>query len=395
MSKVFKLLVVLGTRPEAIKLAPLILEMRKVIGKENILICNTGQHRDMVSNVLSEFDLTTDFNLNLMKNNQTPSAFFVSSFPEIEKLVINLQPNAVVVQGDTMSGLAGAMAAKYNRINVIHVEAGLRTNNWLSPFPEEMNRQIIGRLTDLHLAATESSRTNLAKEGISQEKIFITGNTAIDSLYFLESKLKSEDVYNLLKYLQSKLLSEYRINPTTELEEIVFVTLHRRESFGDEIKNAMQAVMDLAKNFPNYAFVFAVHPNPNVRESLNEVVHSNKIVPNNLMICEPLDYFTLVRVLIKSILVITDSGGLQEEAPAFGIPVVVTRNETERTESIKLGLAYLAGTDHTKIVNYSTSILEDSEKRSKMKKARQSPYGDGKASSRASQIIMAFLGTQA
>jgi len=381
-----------GTRPEAIKLAPLIVKLTKKLGRENIFVCNTGQHRDLVREILFDFNLNEDCDLNLMLPNQTPTKFLSSAILAIENQLTVFKPSLVIVQGDTMSGLAAAFAAKYNRIPVAHVEAGLRTHDWMNPFPEEINRQIIARLTDIHFAATKSAMENLISEGISDVKIHVTGNTAIDALFEMSLRIGDVSVSQILSEVRMLNFAEHHktfaIAPSTQ---IVLVTLHRRESFGEDIREAMRAIKSLAELFPEFIYLFPAHPNPNVRTAIQEIFGDSGLSSSNLVLCEPLNYRMLVAVLKHCALVITDSGGIQEEAPALGVPVVVARHSTERTESIDLKLAFLVGPNFEKILEMSSLILNDSALREELRNNRISPFGDGNASRRITENLTSEL----
>lgn len=384
-----KYFIAFGTRPEAIKLAPLAHELIRLVGRNNVFVCNTGQHRDLVKNVLDDFNLIEDCNLELMKVNQTPTTFLIDAVPELEIKIVAFRPDFVIVQGDTTSGLAAAMAAKFNKFHVAHVEAGLRTHDWRNPFPEELNRELIGRLSDVHFAATKIGMENLISEGVGIEKIHVTGNTAIDSLFFMSETVGDIEPEQILKALKPIDQSKHHqtLYNSVENKEFVLVTLHRRESFGEEIEEAFKAVNTLAKKYRNYTFLIPAHPNPNVREAIKRVLEGENESGHNLFVCEPLNYKTMVAVLKNSVLVITDSGGIQEEAPAVGVPVVVARYATERTESISLNLAFLAGPNYENIVSMSSSILDSESTRAEYKKNRISPYGDGKAVVRIAKIL--------
>jgi UDP-N-acetylglucosamine 2-epimerase (non-hydrolysing) len=379
--------VAFGTRPEAIKLSPLIHELIALVGRKNVFICNTGQHRDLVRSVLDDFHIQEDCNLELMQVNQTPSTFLTSALPGLEKKIKLFNPDFVIVQGDTTSSLAAAMAAKFNQIRVAHVEAGLRTHDWRNPFPEELNRELIGRLSDVHFAATASGMQNLIAEGVKKEKVHVTGNTAIDSLFYISTAIgdaKPESIVNDLKFIR-----EFR-NQDLDLKknhEFALVTLHRRESFGVDIEEALRAIRTLANKYQELTFLLPAHPNPNVRAAIKRIFEEEPEDSRNVMICEPLSYKTMVAVLKNCALVVTDSGGIQEEAPALGVPVVVARFATERSESIALNLAYLAGPNYENIVRISSAILDNGTLRAEFKKNKVSPYGDGHASRRIAKIL--------
>lgn len=384
-----KYFVAFGTRPEAIKLSPVITELINNVGRTNVFICNTGQHRDMVEDVLRDFKLTEDCDLNLMKEHQTPTSFVSTAIPSIEEKLMIYKPDVVIVQGDTMSGLSAAFAAKYNKYQVAHIEAGLRTHDWMNPFPEELNRKIIGVLTDFHFAATESGKNNLISEGVSENHIYVSGNTTIDALLTMSKivgDVSIQEILSEVKVLDGLCNKSYLTSLTPS--QIVLVTLHRRESFGKDINEAFLAVKSLLELFPELLFLLPAHPNPNVRHSIKEIFNNGENQITNLVVCEPLRYKTLVSVLNHSALVITDSGGLQEEAPALGVPVVVARNATERMESINLNLAFLTGCDYRRIIEVSSTVLNDLEFRKRLKANKESPYGDGNAAKRIVSLLI-------
>ena len=387
-----KYFIAFGTRPEAIKLAPLAHELIQLVGRNNVFVCNTGQHRDLVKSVLDDFNLAEDCNLELMRVNQTPTEFLNHAMPALELKIKTFRPDFVIVQGDTTSGLAAAMAAKFNKFQVAHVEAGLRTHDWKNPFPEELNRELIGRLSDVHFAATKIGMENLISEGVGIGKIHVTGNTAIDSLFFMSETVGDIKPDQILKTIN--LIDEFKnyqfVKNSFEDREFVLITLHRRESFGEDIDEAFKAIKTLANKYRNYIFLLPAHPNPNVREAIKRTLKDESGNSNNLLICEPLSYKNMVAVLKNSSLVITDSGGIQEEAPAVGVPVVVARYTTERTESITLNLAFMAGPNYENIVSMSSSILDNEFARAEYKKNRVSPYGDGKAVARIAKILQDY-----
>jgi len=387
-----KYFIAFGTRPEAIKLAPLAHELIGLVGRSNVFICNTGQHRDLVKNVLDDFNLTEDCNLELMQVNQSPTGFLNNAMPELELKIKTFSPDFVIVQGDTTSGLAAAMAAKFNKYCVAHVEAGLRTHDWKNPFPEELNRELIGRLSDVHFAATKLGMQNLISEGVGIEKIHVTGNTAIDSLLLMSGtvgEIKPEHILQNIKPIEEFTNYQSVVNPS-ESTEFVLVTLHRRESFGQDIEEAFKAIKTLADKYRNYIFLLPAHPNPNVRSAIKRIFEDEDNGNRNILICEPLSYRNMVAVLKNSALVITDSGGIQEEAPAVGVPVIVARYATERIESVSLKLAFLAGPNYENIVSMSSSILDSESKRAEYKNNKVSPYGDGKAVVRIAKILQDY-----
>jgi UDP-N-acetylglucosamine 2-epimerase (non-hydrolysing) len=365
-----RILFIFGTRPEAIKMAPLILELKNI---SNVKVCITGQHREMLHQVLQFFRIVPDYNLNIMKKNQSLFAVTVKSLKLIERVIEDSQPDLIIVQGDTTTSFAGSLAGFYKKIKVAHVEAGLRSFNKASPFPEEMNRILAGHIADYHFAPTKNAKVNLLKEGLAEKNIFVVGNTVIDALVRGLHIVKKNETrfYDFFKFLDFS-------------KRILLVTGHRRETFGKPFENICYALGELAQN--PVEIVYPVHLNPNVRRHVYPILHRIK----NVHLIEPLEYPFLIWLMNKSYLVLTDSGGIQEEAPSLGKPVLVLRNVTERTEGIKEGTALLVGTDRRKIVSSVKSLLSDSVKYNKMAKFIN-PYGDGKASGRIRNIIMKLL----
>ena len=369
------ILFIFGTRPEAIKLAPLIWEFRKYSNEYDIKVCITAQHREMLDQVMKFFKLEPDFDLNIMKPNQ--SLFYLTSslILKIENVLRDFNPDLVIVQGDTTTTLVGALAAFYNKSKIAHIEAGLRSSNKYSPFPEEINRKLTGHMADYHFAPTEKSKLNLYKEGITKN-IWVVGNTAIDSLFLGLDLIKKEgeDPYcNYFNYLDFS-------------KKIILVTSHRRENFGEPLRNVCQAIKEISEEFKDIEFVFPVHLNPNVRKSVNEILKGKE----RIHLVDPLPYPLLIWLMNKSYLVLTDSGGIQEEAPSLGKPVLVLRNVTERIEGIEAGTAKLVGTDKEKIKSSVKYLLENKEAYLKMSKA-VNPYGDGKASKRIVKILKEIM----
>ena len=370
-----KVMLVFGTRPEAIKMAPLVKEFQKNTDKFETFVCVTGQHRQMLDQVLKLFDITPDFDLNIMKAGQDlydVTARVLTGMRDVFEKVI---PDIVLVHGDTTTSTAAALAAFYKQIPVAHVEAGLRTHNIYSPWPEEMNRQITGRIAKYNFAPTPLSKKNLLKENIAEESIYITGNTVIDALHWVTEKLKSsasmqEELTDLLKK------AGYDVARLSKGKKLVLITGHRRENFGDGFISMCSAVKTLNERYPDVDFVYPMHLNPNVRKPITEVFGETQSA--NMFFIEPLDYLPFVFLMGKSTIVLTDSGGIQEEAPGLGKPVLVMRDTTERPEALKAGTVKLVGTDYDKIVSEVSRLLNDTEYYNTMSKA-VNPYGDGKA----------------
>jgi UDP-N-acetylglucosamine 2-epimerase (non-hydrolysing) len=366
-----KLLIILGTRPEVIKLAPLILELSQ---KYKIVICNSQQQKDLTKQTLAFFGLKSNINLNVMTYNQTLNDLQAIILTRLSKIFKNGMYDAVVVQGDTMTTFCGALAAFYNKTPIFHVEAGLRSKNLQEPFPEEAFRQTIARIADLHFVPTIAAKQALLKENVHSKKIIVSGNTGIDALYSLsDNVLKKAAAY----------LRKICINNN---DKIVLVTIHRRENHGLRLKSIVKAIDKLSKKFEEYSFIIPVHPNPNVKKYLYKTLRGFK----NIKIISPLDYPVLVILMKNAKLVLTDSGGIQEEAPSFRVPVLILRNTTERNEGIKIKAAKLVGTDTRMILTTASRILEKDKPlpRNKIK----NPYGDGKANKIISKQIDNFFG---
>lgn len=375
-----KIMLVFGTRPEAIKMAPLVKEFQKYPEDFETVVCVTGQHREMLDQVLHIFDIRPDYDLNIMKQGQDlydVTARVLTGMRDVLKEVI---PDIVLVHGDTTTSTAAALAAFYQQIPVGHVEAGLRTYNIYSPWPEEMNRQITGRIATYHFAPTQLSKSNLLKENVSEDKITVTGNTVIDALYWVVDKIKSD------KKLDAKLEAilkdaGYDVNRLADGRKLVLITGHRRENFGDGFINMCTAIKDLTQKYPDVDFVYPMHLNPNVRKPIHEVFGEDLSNLGNMFFIEPLEYLSFVYLMEKSDIVLTDSGGIQEEAPGLGKPVLVMRDTTERPEALDAGTVKLVGTDYDKIVGSVSELLDDKKAYEKMSKA-VNPYGDGKACGR-------------
>ena len=363
-------LVVFGTRPEAIKMAPLCNELKKNNKLFKTVICVTAQHREMLDQVLELFDISPDEDLNIMQHKQDLTDITSSILSSMRKIFNKYKPNLVLVHGDTTTTLAATLAAFYQNIPVGHVEAGLRTNNILAPFPEEFNRQVTSKIARLHFAPTQSSFENLLNEGISKDKIFVTGNTVIDALKLVIEKIEND--------LAKKNKIEYFLNGILDFDldkRFVLVTGHRRENFGDGFINICEALSALAKKFHDTHFVYPVHLNPNVQKPVKSILSSDK----NIHLIDPLEYEPFIYLLRKSYMVLTDSGGIQEEAPSIGKPVLVMRDVTERPEAIEAGTVKLVGANKKKIVTEVSFILENESEYNTMSEAHN-PYGNGDTS---------------
>ena len=372
------ILLVFGTRPEAIKMAPLVKEFQKYPETFKTIVCVTGQHREMLDQVLRIFDIQPDYDLNIMKQGQDLYDVTARVLTGMREVLKETQPDIVLVHGDTTTSTAAALAAFYQQIPVGHVEAGLRTHNIYSPWPEEMNRQITGRIATYHFAPTSLSKDNLLQEGVSEERIIVTGNTVIDALYMVVEKIKNDGILSceLEKVLKA---SGYDIGRLSDGRKLVLITGHRRENFGDGFISMCKAIKSLSEKYPEVDFVYPMHLNPNVRKPIYEVFGESQRA--NLFFIEPLEYLSFVYLMEKSAIVLTDSGGIQEEAPGLGKPVLVMRDTTERPEASEAGTVKLVGTDYDKIVNEVSGLLDNQEYYEKMSKA-VNPYGDGKACSR-------------
>lgn len=372
------MMLVFGTRPEAIKMSPLVKEFQKYPEKFKTIVCVTGQHREMLDQVLRIFDIQPDYDLNIMKQGQDLYDVTAKVLIGMRDVLKETQPDIVLVHGDTTTSTAAALAAFYQQIPVGHVEAGLRTHNIYSPWPEEMNRQITGRITTYHFAPTSLSKDNLLQEGVAGEQIIVTGNTVIDALYMVVEKIKNDGILSceLEKVLKA---SGYDISRLSDGKKLVLITGHRRENFGDGFISMCKAIKSLSEKYPEVDFVYPMHLNPNVRKPIHEVFGESQRA--NLFFIEPLEYLSFVYLMEKSAIVLTDSGGIQEEAPGLGKPVLVMRDTTERPEALEAGTVKLVGTDYDKIVNEVSGLLDSQEYYEKMSKAIN-PYGDGKACSR-------------
>lgn len=380
-----KVMLVFGTRPEAIKMAPLVKEFQKHNQDFNTLVCVTGQHRQMLDQVLEIFDIKPDYDLNIMKQGQDLYDVTARVLTGMRDVLIDAQPDVVLVHGDTTTSTAAALAAFYQQIPVGHVEAGLRTGNIYSPWPEEMNRQITGRIAQWNFAPTRLSRENLLKENVDDSKITVTGNSVIDALYWVVDKIKSDA--GLDKELSNELRkSGYDVSRLGGGKKLVLITGHRRENFGDGFISMCRAIKTLSEKYADVDFVYPMHLNPNVRKPIHDVFGENLEGLGNMLFIEPLEYLSFVYLMEKSHIVLTDSGGIQEEAPGLGKPVLVMRDTTERPEALSAGTVKLVGTDYDKIVNEVSALLDDEAHYEAMSKA-VNPYGDGLACQRIVETL--------
>ena len=370
-----KVMLVFGTRPEAIKMCPLVKEFQKDTKNFKTIVCVTGQHREMLDQVLTIFDVKPDYDLNIMKQGQDLTDVTARVLTGLRDVFKECRPDVVLVHGDTTTSTAGALAAFYAQIPVGHVEAGLRTHNIYSPWPEEMNRQITGRIATYNFSPTPLSEKNLLEEKV-HGKIIVTGNTVIDALHMVVEKLKNDLA---LAKEQEEILAKagYDVMRLKDGKKLVLITGHRRENFGEGFIRMVTAMKDLSEKYPDVDFVYPMHLNPNVRKPIHEVFGEDLTRPNFFFI-EPLQYLEFVYLMEKSTIVLTDSGGIQEEAPGLGKPVLVMRDTTERPEALESGTVHLVGTDYDKIFNEVSTLLEDDTAYEKMSKA-VNPYGDGKA----------------
>lgn len=373
-----KVMLVFGTRPEAIKMCPLVKEFQKDTKNFETIVCVTGQHREMLDQVLTIFDVKPDYDLNIMKQGQDLTDVTARVLTGLRDVFKECRPDVVLVHGDTTTSTAGALAAFYAQIPVGHVEAGLRTHNIYSPWPEEMNRQITGRIATYNFSPTPLSEKNLLEEKV-HGKIVVTGNTVIEALHMVVEKLKNDIA---LAKEQEEILAKagYDVMRLKDGKKLVLITGHRRENFGEGFIRMVTAMKDLSEKYPDVDFVYPMHLNPNVRKPIHEVFGEDLTRPNFFFI-EPLQYLEFVYLMEKSTIVLTDSGGIQEEAPGLGKPVLVMRDTTERPEALESGTVHLVGTDYDKIFNEVSTLLEDDTAYEKMSKA-VNPYGDGKACGR-------------
>lgn len=375
-----KVMLVFGTRPEAIKMAPLVKEFQKYPNKFQTIVCVTGQHREMLDQVLHIFEIVPDYDLNIMKQGQDLYDVTARVLLGMRDVLKRVQPDIVLVHGDTTTSTAAALAAFYQQIPVGHVEAGLRTHNIYSPWPEEMNRQLTGRIATYHFAPTPLSKQNLLEENVDEMQITVTGNTVIDALYMVVDKIKKD---KMLDGELGQILEQagYDVNRLANGKKLVLITGHRRENFGDGFISMCKAIQALTKKYPNVDFVYPMHLNPNVRKPIHEVFGEDLSNLGNMFFIEPLEYLSFVYLMEKSAIVLTDSGGIQEEAPGLGKPVLVMRNTTERPEALEAGTVKLVGTDYDKIIEEVSALIEDDAYYDRMSKA-VNPYGDGMACGR-------------
>ena len=375
-----KIMLVFGTRPEAIKMAPLVKEFEKYPDDFQTIVCVTGQHREMLDQVLNLFEIKPHYDLNIMKQGQDLYDVTARVLVGMRDVLKEAQPDMVLVHGDTTTSTAAALAAFYQQIPVGHVEAGLRTHNIYSPWPEEMNRLITGRIATYHFSPTQLSRQNLLKENVSGESIIVTGNSVIDALYWVVDKIKNNEALN--HELREILCNAgYDVSRLRNGKKLVLITGHRRENFGDGFINMCTAIKDLTNKYPDVDFVYPMHLNPNVRKPIHEVFGEDLNGLGNMFFIEPLEYLSFVYLMEKSTIVLTDSGGIQEEAPGLGKPVLVMRDTTERPEALESGTVHLVGTNYDKIVSEVSILLDDTHAYERMSKA-VNPYGDGKACQR-------------
>ena len=373
-------MLVFGTRPEAIKMAPLVKKFQEYPEQFDTIVCVTGQHREMLDQVLNIFDIKPDYDLNIMKQGQDLYDVTARVLTGMRDVLREAQPDVVLVHGDTTTSTAAAMASFYQQIPVGHVEAGLRTHNIYSPWPEEINRQITGRIATYHFAPTPLSKQNLLTEAVKESDISVTGNTVIDALYMVVDKIKKD------KELDSELnallfRAGYDVNRLDGDKKLVLITGHRRENFGDGFINMCSAIKTLTEKYPEVDFVYPMHLNPNVRKPIHEVFGEDLSGLSNMFFIEPLEYLSFVYLMEKSTIVLTDSGGIQEEAPGLGKPVLVMRDTTERPEALEAGTVMLVGTNYDKIVNEVSVLLDDETYYNEMSRA-VNPYGDGLACER-------------
>lgn len=377
------IMLVFGTRPEAIKMCPLVKEFQKYPKQFKTLVCVTGQHREMLDQVLRIFEITPDIDLNIMKQGQDLTDVTVRILNGMRDVFKECRPDVVLVHGDTTTSTAAALASFYAQIPVGHVEAGLRTHNIYSPWPEEMNRQVTGRIATYNFAPTHLSEKNLIEEK-AIGKIYVTGNTVIDALHYVANKLKNDET--IAKKQDAVLLNAgYDVTRLASGKKLVLITGHRRENFGDGFIRMVTAMKDLSEKYPEVDFVYPMHLNPNVRKPIHEVFGEDLTRPNFFFI-EPLQYLEFVRLMSKATIVLTDSGGIQEEAPGLGKPVLVMRDTTERPEALEAGTVKLVGTDYSKIITGVSQLLDDTSYYEMMSRA-VNPYGDGKACIRIVRVF--------
>ncbi len=380
------ILLIFGTRPEAIKMCPLVHKLKQYPNEFKTIVCVTGQHRQMLDQVLQIFNITPDYDLNIMQQGQDLYDVTSRVLIGLRDVLKEVNPDMVLVHGDTTTSTAAALAAFYQQIPVAHVEAGLRTGNIYSPWPEEMNRQITSRIATYHFAPTPLSKQNLLRENVSEEHILITGNTVIDALYMIVERLKND--VDLQKEQEQVLLKAgYDISRLSKGKRLVLITGHRRENFGDGFIRMCTAMKDLSEKYPDVDFVYPMHLNPNVRQPIHKVFGNDLTKLHNFFFIEPLQYVEFVYLMEKSTIVLTDSGGIQEEAPGLGKPVLVMRDTTERPEALESGTVHLVGTDYDKIMSEVSTLLDDEVAYNNMSQA-VNPYGDGHACERIVKYLL-------
>ena len=376
-----KVLSVFGTRPEAIKMAPVVKELEKHPDLFKSVVCVTAQHRQMLDQVLNLFDIKPDYDLNIMKPGQDLTDITCNVLQGLKPVLEKERPDIVLVHGDTSTTMGASIAAYYARVKVGHVEAGLRTGDKFAPFPEEMNRRVTGCLTDIHFAPTEASRQNLLREGVADEAIFVTGNTVVDALISVSEMIAKDPE------LDRKFSEEFSF--LDQAKRLILVTGHRRENFGEGFENICSALVEIAERNPDVEILYPVHLNPNVQEPVKRILGAGNI--NNVHLIEPVDYLPFVYLMNRSYLIITDSGGVQEEAPSLGKPVLVMRDTTERPEAVQAGTVLLVGTDRAAIVKEANALLDDGAAYKVMSMAHN-PYGDGNAAQRISDSLKSLAG---
>lgn len=367
------ILFVFGTRPEVIKLAPVILELKKFPELYNVIICNTEQQRELSNQTLSYFGLKADMNLDVMRENQSLASVQSRILTSLDKIFADNKIDATIVQGDTITVLTGSLVSFYHKVPVFHVEAGLRSYDLFEPFPEEGMRQMTSRVADLHFAPTEDNKTALLKEDIAEKKISVVGNTVIDALFCLSDEIMGQSK----EFFNNK-------NITVD-DKLILITAHRRENHGERINRIIDAISFLAEKYSDHTFVLPVHPNPNVKDK----IHANLSKFENIHLLPPLDYPNLVYLMKNAKLILTDSGGIQEEAPSFGCPTLVMRYETERQEGVEAGVSILVGADYDKILNESEKVLSKDKAQTRLK--AQNPYGDGTSAIKIETLIREYF----
>lgn len=373
MNTALRVASIIGTRPEAIKMAPVVMEMRRYTNRINQTVVATAQHRNMLDQILKVFDIIPDIDLDLMEADQTPASFTSRALTALDKLLDEIQPDVILTQGDTATTLAVALAGFYHHIPVGHIEAGLRTHDLENPFPEEMNRRLTAPLVTFHFAPTSRARQNLIAEGISSDQIFVTGNTVVDALMWLVNRMGDDIPAGL---------EELAVLP----QRLVLVTAHRREHFGPPMAEICRALVDLTQRFPDIAVVFPVHPNPNIDKPVRSLLAGR----DRIILMPPVDYTALLWLMRRAVLILTDSGGIQEEAPTFGTPVLVLRKRTERPEAIEAGCSLLVGPNAKRIVDEARAILTRERPSVRCPKT-PNPFGDGKAAKRIVDILVSYF----